>query len=90
MDLKNPKTFAEVDEALYRHERPYYAYCASGAGGTEHTTQDPRWVARRAELTALWYKLCLCKVLEKSLVPNPAPVPASRVKSFLTWLKHLW
>lgn len=47
--------FADVDDALYYHEQPFYSYCASGGG----SNPDERWEWRleRERLTRLWHKL---------------------------------
>jgi hypothetical protein len=63
-------TFLEIDEKLYRHERPFYRACA---GGT-HFTVTSEWVAERKRLTKLWHEL------------NPNHCRISEPKSFLARL----
>jgi len=57
-------TFLEVDDALYEHEQPYYAYCASGAGG--NPALDDSWVCERQRLTELWTRLQPIKLRPRS------------------------
>lgn len=56
-------TFAEVDEMLYRHERPLYAYDASGAGADPR--QDSHWRIKRDVLVEEWHRLCPYSAKEK-------------------------
>lgn len=53
--LDDNPTFWEVDNALYEHERPFYRYCAQGAGSNPN--ENPAWVSERERLIALWHKL---------------------------------
>lgn len=48
------KTFREVDEALYRHEQPFYRACAGGA----YFERTRTWEIERAWLLEQWHKLC--------------------------------
>lgn len=50
------RTFWDVDEELYNHERPLYSWCASGAGS--NPMERPEWVMKRERLTREWHQLC--------------------------------
>lgn len=61
--------FQEVDEALYRHEAPYYRSVATG-GFFEAT---PEWKAERARLTEQWLRFCPYRPTRD--IPPPPPPP---------------
>lgn len=76
-------TFSEVDEALYRHESPYYGYCASGFPPVENTMGDPAWRQERHRLSLLWHQLCPYR-----RGPEPAPTPLRQ--GLWRWLVRYW
>lgn len=59
--LEGIKEFLEVDEALYRHEVPFYRACSGGV----HFERTPEWDAERERLLKRWYELCPFKPLQK-------------------------
>lgn len=62
-------TFAEVDDALYQHEAPYYGRCATDLFFNPKRDFPPEWHAERARLSEL-YKV---KYAEK--FPERMPKP---------------
>lgn len=65
-------TFVQINDALYFHEKPFYAYCAKGAG--ENPEEREEWRAERERLYALWQDKCPYKP-----VIDPCAIKGTRV-----------
>lgn len=69
--------FWDIDEAVYRFEQPFYAYCASGAG-CDCSRELPGWDEERARLMRLWN------------AKYPRVMPVAPTLQQTSWVSGLW